>query len=636
MQLGASIVVVLAAGLVGPASPSPSRTQPVDERAVHTADVDLVAFDSCDAALRGFHRAALKRVGPYGLPGSGFGREGVMVADGVTAEAMAAGANQAPRHSTTNIHEPGADEPDLVKTDGRRLITVADSTLRVIDTRAKAVTASVDLPGYAHSLLLHGDRALVMTHGEHFGPAADGPDSSGEGARMVLVDVTGAGAIVGSLAVDGRYVDARMSGSVARVVVHSGPRLDFTFPRRDGPAAEARAADKNRSVVAASTLADWVPRFVLERGGKRSTGQLVDCASISHPKPEPGPSLLTVLTFDLAGRFGTGDPMSITADGAGAVYGTPTSLYVADAGMAHDVLPLQRSGSSPRHEQRTRVYQFDIAGSGKPRYLASGSVKGGLLNQYSMSEHGSHLRIATTIDDRRCCEQRTPKSESVVSVLARQDDKLVRVGHVGGLGKGERIYSVRFLGDVGYVVTFRQTDPLYRLDLSDPHRPRVTGELKITGYSAYLHPLSGDRLLGVGQEATETGRTTGLQVSLFDVGDPGQPRRVAQHQLAHAHSEAEFDPHAFLYWPARGLLVLPILSWSEFGDGGSRALVLRVSEGAITEVGEVFHPANRHGKFTSEVRRSVVIGDALWTISQVGAMVTGIDTLTQRAWLPFG
>ena len=147
----------------------------------------------------------------------------------------------------------------------------------------------------------------------------------------------------------------------------------------------------------------------------------------------------------------------------------------------------------------------------------------------------------------------TGTSESTVYVLRQDGRSLDVVGKVGGLGKGERIYSVRFVGATGYVVTFRQTDPLYTVDLRDPAKPTVTGELKITGYSAYLHPAGDGRLLGIGQEATEQGRIQGTQISLFDVRDPAKPNRLAQYHVQGAHSEAEFDPHAFLYWPQTGL-----------------------------------------------------------------------------------
>lgn len=142
-------------------------------------------------------------------------------------------------------------------------------------------------------------------------------------------------------------------------------------------------------------------------------------------------------------------------------------------------------------------------------------------------------------------------------VLAQRNASLTEIGRVDGLGKGERIHSVRFIGAGAYVVTFRQTDPLYTLDLKDPRRPRLTGELKITGYSAYLHPTADGRLLGVGQDADTSGRTSGLQISLFDVS--GEPRRVGARKLPGTSSRAEFDPHAFLYWPETGLTVVPVL-----------------------------------------------------------------------------
>ena len=153
------------------------------------------------------------------------------------------------------------------------------------------------------------------------------------------------------------------------------------------------------------------------------------------------------------------------------------------------------------------------------------------------------------------------------------DGALGELGRVSGLGRGETIHSVRFLGDVGYVVTFEQTDPLYTVDLADPAAPRVTGELQILGYSAYLHPVGDGRLIGVGQDATEEGRQLGTQVALFDVRDPAAPTRVAQTTLPSASSAAEWDHRAFLWWPdgtdgpegpggaPAGLVAVPVSSY---------------------------------------------------------------------------
>jgi uncharacterized secreted protein with C-terminal beta-propeller domain len=230
---------------------------------------------------------------------------------------------------------------------------------------------------------------------------------------------------------------------------------------------------------------------------------------------------------------------------------------------------------------------------------------------------------------------REPGSESTVYVLRHNGRQLTPVGQVGGLGKGERIYSVRFVGGTGYVVTFRQTDPLYTVDLRDPTRPRVTGELKITGYSAYLHPAGEGRLLGIGQEANERGRVQGTQISLFDVSDPTQPKRLAQHMVAGAFSEAEFDPHAFLYWPQTGLLVVPMNTYkSDSNQVFAGALALRVDDGSITELGRIEHPGATV-PYHRSIRRSLVIDRTLWTVSPQGLLASDARSATQVAWVAF-
>ncbi len=609
-------------------------------------DVALVAYDSCDDALAAFRRAALDQVGPYGLPGRWIHpiaiAESRAMAQGQAADGTAEAAPQpAPGHSATNSYEADADEPDLVKTDGQRIVTLMDGTLRVVDVATQQVTGSVRIPGgHASDLLLHGDRALVFTetgYGPH--PAASSPVEPGPpgnradgpvGPTLVLVDLNAA-RVVSTLTVDGSYVDARQTGSLARVVVRSAPRLEFEVPRPRG--GEKRALRENREIIRRSSLNDWLPRFELRRDGTTRSGRLVDCAAISHPATGAGTNLLTVLTIDLADDLDTGDPVSVTADG-GTVYGTGSSLYIADDHVPFDVWPMDRSTPATR-KQRTTIHQFDTSGDGPPTYVASGAVPGTLLNQYALSEHAGYLRVATTTGQ---TWQNRPDSESAVTVLTRRGDALAPVGRVDGLGKGERIYAVRYLGDTAYVVTFRETDPLYALDLSDPERPRTTGELKITGYSAYLHPVGEDRLLGVGQEATALGRTTGAQVSLFDTSDPAAPSRLAQHHIANSHTEVEHDPHAFLYWPDTGHVVVPLTVLPRGLEAHvervrNQALVLRVDGDRLADIGTVAHPQDQRGQ--TQIRRSLVVGDTLWTVSAAGVMASDLDTLRQRAWVPF-
>ncbi|WP_199430446.1 beta-propeller domain-containing protein [Qaidamihabitans albus] len=545
----------------------------------------LVAFDSCESALEGLRGAAERHLHENGhLDSPGIAEEG----DAVSAEAAGtagtavAGERGVPEHSTTNNHETGVEEPDVVRTDGRRVVTVVDGRLRVIDVATRRMTSTVELPGgTASGLLLDGDRALVIA----------APDT------ITMVDIGGPARILGTLTVDGHYVDARASGGWARIVVRSAPELAEPYPQ--GGAEQGRAEQSGAEpAFGRSSIDDWLPGYELRTGGGTERGRLVDCDRVSHPDDYSATSLLTVLSIDLAGELGIGDPVAIAADGD-TVYGTGSKLYVAH----------QPGG-------RTEIHQFDVSRPGTPRYVASGDTDGTLLNQYAMSEHDGHLRVATTLAPTG--RDSMPDSESVVTVLRREEGALVPVDSLAGLGRGERIYAVRFIGPAAYVVTFRETDPLYTVDLSDPARPRAVGELKITGYSAYLHPAGDGRLIGVGQEADTQGRTLGLQVSLFDVAEPATPRRIAQHHVAGGRAQAETDAHAFLHWPADGLLVLPT---------ESDALVLRLAGDRFTDLGTIAH--------ATPVLRAMVIGDELWTVSSSGAVVHDTGTLAERAALPF-
>jgi hypothetical protein len=238
-----------------------------------------------------------------------------------------------------------------------------------------------------------------------------------------------------------------------------------------------------------------------------------------------------------------------------------------------------------------------------------------------------------------------------VYVLEQAGDQMVVVGKAGGLGAGEQIYAVRFVGPAGYVVTFRQTDPLYTLDLSDPAQPRVAGQLPLDGYSAYLYPVDATHLIGVGQDANALGQTTGTQISLFDVSDLAAPVRLATYHLQFGHSEAEFDPHAFLYWPATRLLVIPVqlpynTTPQPVPQGGtaqaspayqpaSEAVVLHVDDHGFTKLGAITHPVTASYPAGAQIRRSLIIGSALWTLSDAGLKANDSATLTPLAWVPF-
>ena len=400
------------------------------------------------------------------------------------------------------------------------------------------------------------------------------------------------------------------------MVLRSTPKI--TLPEPDSANEQKRTA-ANRKAVEDAKIDAWLPSWKVTTNGVTTEGT-VGCDQVRRPRTLSGASMVTVLTFDLTAEALTdGQPVAVAAD-ADVVYGTGSSLYLAaDERWRLDRRP---GRSNARITPRTEIYRFGLPPSGRPTFTAGGEVPGFLVNQYALSEWDGHLRVATTDNEK-----------SAVRVLTVQAGELRQVGVVEGLGKGERIYSVRFLGPRGYVVTFKQTDPLYSVDLSDPAAPEVTGELKITGYSAHLQPVGDGRLAGVGQEADTSGRTRGTQISIFDVSDRAAPERLAQHFVPGGQSEAEWDPHALLWWPASRLLVVPVTQFGgAAGRGGDSAVALRVTDSGLTEVGRIRQPAVEGAVPT--VRRTLVVGETLWTLSDYGLQASDLSTLARVDWLP--
>ena len=630
-------------------------------------DVVMVAalepFGACDELLAYFQRQALQQVGPYGLPGLEGGLPDIAATEaaagaettGGPAAQVEARISAAPvagvDYSGTNVQERGVDEPDVVKTDGKIVVTVAGNKLQVVDlARPDAGAATLPLQGGGHELLLDGDRLLVLA-------TAEAGSVSGLAQREISVGPYGYGAPISVLTVvdladpadpqveaelvlDGAYRSARMTDATARVVLASQPTgLDFVHPNGGGLRAELEATERNRRIISESTIDNWLPyyRRTDHRNGETSEGTLLDCDAVSRPQQFSGLGLVSVLSIDLGGSLTPGGGTAIVASGE-TVYASPQTLYVT-TNRWYDQQVVAESRLRPIEDENytTEIHAFDISDPVTARHVASGRVRGHLLNQFSLSEHDDRLRVATTDG----APWSDTGSQSFVTVLAARDGRLAQVGQVGGLGRGERIYSVRFLGDLGYVVTFRETDPLYTIDLSDPTAPRVAGELKIRGYSAYLHPVDDDLLLGVGQDASLRGRTLGTQLSLFDVSDPAAPARVAQTKLPGSYSEAEYDHRAFLYWPATRLAVVPVESFdldpTTGGERyGSEALGFAIRRGAIAEVGRVSHaPAAEHEGSGAHIRRSLVVGDTLVTVSERGLMVSDLSTFAEESFVRF-
>jgi len=620
-----------------------------DEGGIVSA-TSLNTLPDCAALLDHLQGEGLERVGPYGLSGTPgffidgpFLRDDFLDFDAAPAPAPEAGVD----FSETNVQELGIDEPDIIKTDGQRILVVDNNEFIVVDVSGDEAqiigrTALGDNV-WGQEMLVEDDRVVIFGQANNYvaypGPLPIEPlpiepapepiiddeplvfgrsiRSTPPSAVVIEIDLTNAAepSVAAELTVEGRYLSARLVDGVARVAVQSDANdLPFVYP--SGPNGEELAEEVNRATILRSTLADWLPTFTLERSGAEvGSGLLSPCDRVHAPTKFSGFGSLSVLSFDLSEPLGDGQASSVLAAGD-TVYSSSDSFYVATNNWFNPFwndVDLARESDS----YTTSIHGFDIS-EAVATYRASGGVPGHLLNQFSMSEHEGYLRVATTSG-----APWRQETESFVYLLDSTGADLRTVGSVGEMGRGERIRSVRFAGDVGYVVTFRQTDPFYTVDLSKPTAPVVRGELKITGYSGQLFPIDDSLVIGIGREATDGGRITGAKMTLFDVADLDDPVDIANWVLPDAYTDAEWDHRAFLWWQPEDLAVFPVSSYTDNFYG---AIAFRVTrDSGITEVGRIEHETGE--PYTRAIRRSLVIGDDLWTLSSSMLQSNGIDNL---------
>ncbi len=277
-------------------------------------------------------------------------------------------------------------------------------------------------------------------------------------------------------------------------------------------------------------------------------GHRLQTDRIYLPEENDATSYLVLVAVDLRNPTKFTDTTGIVADG-NLYYVSADNIFVADTKYSEE--------KNGWNSNVTSLLRFSYK-EGKFTLQAMGEVKGNLEGSFSMDEYEEHLRVVTTVWEyqrKEIFDERTGESIGFNTVGERQtnalyvlDEALDVVGRIEGLAKNEQIYSARFMGDTGYFVTFRQVDPLFTVDLSNPKEPKVLSELKVSGFSEYLHIYGEDRLLGIGMEADEeTGRQEGMKLSMFDVSDKTNVTEIAKENLAdYNYSEALYNHHAVM------------------------------------------------------------------------------------------
>jgi hypothetical protein len=437
------------------------------------------------------------------------------------------------------------------------------------------------------------------------------------------------------LDLDGRYLSARLSGGSVRLVTSSLPDVVGVQPSDPfGPAEEAISLARNRELARAVTVADVLPQLTRRSadGAVLQSGPAIDCGSVRHAVSPRGTSTLLVTTLDLSRGLAAQDRTGVTTDGE-LVYASADRLYVATSRWGTAALPGGDAAQPARQADQvtTELHGFDTAAPGRTTYTGTGSVPGYVLGRWALSSHDGHLRVAVTSAPPWASEGQGEPSSSSVIVLAERGHGLAETGRVSGLGLTETIRAVRYFGDLAVVVTFRQTDPLYVLDLADPAAPTLLGELKVPGFSTYLHPVGDDLLLGVGQEADESGAVTGMQLSLFDLSDRRRPTQVDRLPLGPVWSPAADDSRAFGYDAGTRTALLSLQSW----DGASPSAVLgvRVSGRELVEAGRLVAGTPQLDVMPAD--RVLNDGTHLYAVSRTGVQAADLVSLAPTGRLDF-
>lgn len=546
----------------------------------------------------------------------------------------AASTSQSPSFSQTHTQVQGVDEGDSVKTDGRYLYVLSHGKLVILDawpaTNLKSLSETV-IRGTPRVEYLNGDRLTVISEDYQRDETAgvlSKPSWISGGQPLVQVTVfdvsnRAAPTVVEQTALDGYYDNSRAIGNTVYVALHSflnAPPPQYTATGH-GYVYETEAAYRAR--VEAMPLDTILPSYTTYVGPADDTphgpGLVTAAADIYRPTNPDDIALMSLVSFNVAdAEAGPTDSLTLLTPSTGILYAGLDKFYLLSTPWAwgHEV---------------TSIHQLSLQ-AGDIVLSATGQVQGRVLNQFSVGENGDYLYIATT-------SGWGPDASCNVYVLAATDPSLDIVGRIEGLAPRETIFSVRFVGDTGFVCTFERIDPLFAIDLSDPTHPLVAGQLEVTGFSRYLQAIDETHLIGIGREADPaTGRILSIAISLYDVSDPNHPTLVSRYLVMASewsHSLAESDFHAITYYPAFHILTIPVTQSMVSTAGGWREqtdlLVFHVdgASGTLELKGTVSD--------MSAIERGVFIGDVLYSVSKTSVQahsLNDLDTLISHVPLP--
>lgn len=489
----------------------------------------------------------------------------------------------------TNRQEKDVDEADIIKTNGDYIYVATDQAIDIFQAWPpeefhKVASYSLESDDSvifeAPTLYLAGEE-LILIQETNIGTLVDAKRQT----QVSVIDVTNPAAptLIRKKVIDGYLVGSRRIGDLLHLIVSHSLQdhlvYDFEYPEIDwevqarscsdnereaAPAKDeiAKAVSEtieiNRQRIAATSLGDWLPQH-----GNGEYMRLVSCTDFMKDASTGQGSLTGLLSLNISGK-NSPEQITFIKGYAHQVYASTESIYLA----SHPPLFFDSLDVDGEIKGATDIHRFEIGTNHRfHQYIGSGNVPGYIFSSFLMGEHDSTFRIATTSRDRGS------EVSNNLYVLDSEGPDLAIIGKIENIAPGEQIYAARFLGKKAYLVTFKKIDPLFVIDLADPRQPMIAGELKMPGYSTYLHPLDENHIIGLGKDAEDMGSFAwfqGLKLALFDVSADQSPVIADETIIGSRGTEsaALSDHHAFTFDPESGVLALP-LSLHEGGEGGS-------------------------------------------------------------------
>ena len=521
-------------------------------------------------------------------------------------------------YSTTNTQEENVDEADIVKTDGEYIYYVSNNKVFVVKADNLEVVSEIYLSTEKETLriseiYIKENKLVILGNGYLLQEPEISSENTEDSVRVNSIGVAKAFVFdiedktnpekLREVSLEGRYMDSRMVEDNLYLISRK----------------TAYWYDGVEDYTILPALGDSVTSNEIKR---------VDCTDIIYFEGTDDSSFMIVGGFNI----NSDEEVSVeTFFGAGEqIYASENNLYLTQTNYEDYVY-------------NTTIYKFKLNNS-RIELLAKGTVNGNVNDQFSMDEYDGNLRIATTsvivLEPEKTEEyspgiMRTTRAKTTtVNNLYVLNENLEEIGRLEDLAPDEKIYSARFIGDVGYIVTFKQIDPLFVIDLSDPTNPIVKGELKIPGYSSYLHPYDENHVIGIGYNTEENGYggtvNTTMKMSMFDVSDLENPQEIFNVDIGtdYAYSEITYNHKVLLYKKSENLIGFPVTTRSNNyynSENGFMIFRIDLENNEFAEYGKIMEELD----YRSDVERVIYIEDKLYTLSRNYIISYDLNTLEQ-------